>query len=1192
MGPEMQQQERKRALVFISYSHDSPEHLEQVFELCEKLRKLGFDCRVDQHEVFPAVGWRQWAASQFANAVCVLVVCTRNYLELYRQGCHEHLWQGPVLDPEVFNRSETRFVPVLFDHADAPFVPEPLQSFSHFHVADERGLELLAVYLGEKLGHSPGPVEPRAPLPRRQVFAAPLPVNKPWRLPGPATALFSGRDRERRQLEGQCRKSGAGRIMAREPGLGRSQLVLQHAARHGDDYVALLWLDWGDEAFLRHELAVCAAILGLRDTENTAESLANRLRDWLRSHDHWLVVLRGWSPEEPLSQALVPRKPQGCLLFLPPVGETDEDDAAAMLVEPLPEKDFLALLRNRTARRALMRPEREAVLNLNAAMNHSTTMLDVLGALAHRTEQSFQDIHERLRHRKDISMGLLELCVEQAPPELRGLLCACSIQGVARVPEDALLRALDLQGKRGVVLLQEAASLALAGHFSREGAWSLNSGLEPLARGLLPPAERKALLEALRAGLDDSLRRNPEATLHAAVLGAVEEELRAEAERELQVQAVPRETQDADPATEGGEQPAPGSAEAPTSDGPNLEGQAPEVPEGGAEISDLAPEELVFEDVSSEEPVPEGDAPKDIAPENVISEDVAPEDVVPEDVTSEDVVEPVAEEPDAPLPDVSEPEPSLPEAGVPESPAPETSLPDPPLPEPPLPDAFAPDTFAPDATAPEPAARPEPEPEPMPEQDVPEPEQVEPRAVSPETMTGESASPEPDAPPEAPRPDDGFAQEVPWEYASVSDAQEAFSDDFADDSRAGVSRGVADDPEKDSWEDDTGPGAYDSSSAAQEAPPTSVEDEEDMEGAAVPGPSEDLEPMRQALGRAWARRVTLPAVPEPGGGGILGRLFFMIGRFFYRGHREASPSDDVVVVRRKPAPTVGKPKKKVVLLEEEPPVFADEPLFEPPISSAPVPEEETTGPMVERTRAPSVRPADSEPDLPATATECEKRAAVYREEGRLREAEPFLARALQLQEKLHGQDHLESARAANALGELYRQLGELEQAEPLLERALDIRVSIWGDEHPEVAQSCTNLGSLRLAQGRMAEAEALYVRSLRMDESLFGLEHPNTATDCNNLAVLYFRMERFAEALRNIKRAMAIREVTLGEGHPLHAQACENCAAILRKLGRSREAEEIMSRARGAWRHFDAASEEQRGSEEGSVYLEDEEASH
>ena len=55
MGPEPASPK-----VFISYSHDSPDHEARVLELSDRLRKEGIDTILDQYESFPPQGWIQW----------------------------------------------------------------------------------------------------------------------------------------------------------------------------------------------------------------------------------------------------------------------------------------------------------------------------------------------------------------------------------------------------------------------------------------------------------------------------------------------------------------------------------------------------------------------------------------------------------------------------------------------------------------------------------------------------------------------------------------------------------------------------------------------------------------------------------------------------------------------------------------------------------------------------------------------------------------------------------------------------------------------------------------------------------------------------------------------------------------------------------------------------------------------------
>ena len=68
---------------FISYSHDSEEHKDRVWDLCERLRHDGIDCRIDQHEFSPPEGWPRWCRNQVQESQFVLVVCTESYERRY-----------------------------------------------------------------------------------------------------------------------------------------------------------------------------------------------------------------------------------------------------------------------------------------------------------------------------------------------------------------------------------------------------------------------------------------------------------------------------------------------------------------------------------------------------------------------------------------------------------------------------------------------------------------------------------------------------------------------------------------------------------------------------------------------------------------------------------------------------------------------------------------------------------------------------------------------------------------------------------------------------------------------------------------------------------------------------------------------------------------------------------------------------
>jgi hypothetical protein len=54
--------------VFISYSHDSPEHAQHVLELANRLWADGIDCTVDQYVVVPEERWTLWMERQIRES--------------------------------------------------------------------------------------------------------------------------------------------------------------------------------------------------------------------------------------------------------------------------------------------------------------------------------------------------------------------------------------------------------------------------------------------------------------------------------------------------------------------------------------------------------------------------------------------------------------------------------------------------------------------------------------------------------------------------------------------------------------------------------------------------------------------------------------------------------------------------------------------------------------------------------------------------------------------------------------------------------------------------------------------------------------------------------------------------------------------------------------------------------------------
>jgi len=100
----------------------------------------------------------------------------------------------------------------------------------------------------------------------------------------------------------------------------------------------------------------------------------------------------------------------------------------------------------------------------------------------------------------------------------------------------------------------------------------------------------------------------------------------------------------------------------------------------------------------------------------------------------------------------------------------------------------------------------------------------------------------------------------------------------------------------------------------------------------------------------------------------------------------------------------------------------------------------------------------------------------------------------------------------------------------LYRRALEIDEKSLGSEHVYVATDLNNLARLLQATNRIREAEPRLRRALAIDLKSYGTDHPSVATDLNNLAILRSGVGDWVEAAelgRRAKSALVAR--TLNE---------------------------------------------------------------
>src|SRR5215471_11489907 len=132
--------------VFISYSHDSPQHMDKVLNLAKRLRGEGVPCELDQFHESPAEGWPRWTLDQIEQASSVLVICTETYNLRFR-GKEEAgkgkgaKWEGAVITQELYDSEalNAAFIPVLLNSHDAQHIPILLKGATFYDLSQKDG---------------------------------------------------------------------------------------------------------------------------------------------------------------------------------------------------------------------------------------------------------------------------------------------------------------------------------------------------------------------------------------------------------------------------------------------------------------------------------------------------------------------------------------------------------------------------------------------------------------------------------------------------------------------------------------------------------------------------------------------------------------------------------------------------------------------------------------------------------------------------------------------------------------------------------------------------------------------------------------------------------------------------------------------------------------------------------------------
>jgi SEFIR domain/NB-ARC domain len=300
--------------VFISYAHDSDDHLEAVRDLWILLCENGVDARIDRVAAEQRQDWTLWMEEQVAAADRILVVASPAYKQ--RAGHEADPDQGRGVQYEArmirnlfyANQSDLqRFLPVVLPGGSTDDVPTFLSPAIATVYQVSAFTVLGAESLLRVLHGLPGEVQPTiGPAPDLQTREHTLGsagastiqgASTKWPVQVGLVPLLADCFQERPEIEllrEAVRSGGTAvvtQVLAGLGGVGKSQLAAAFAHERAPDVDVLVWVDARSRQSVIAGFARAATRLGLQVSD--ADEAAQLFLVWLRSSGErtWLVVL-------------------------------------------------------------------------------------------------------------------------------------------------------------------------------------------------------------------------------------------------------------------------------------------------------------------------------------------------------------------------------------------------------------------------------------------------------------------------------------------------------------------------------------------------------------------------------------------------------------------------------------------------------------------------------------------------------------------------------------------------------------------------------------------------------------------------------------------------------------------------------------------------------------------------------------
>ena len=495
-------------IVFISYSHDSPEHADRVLALSDRLRADGIDCRLDQYIDSPPEGWPRWMDRQIRTADFVLMICTPTY---YRRAMgkeepdtgHGVMWESVLIYQYIYDQGtiNTQFIPVLLKGANIADIPIPLQSATYYRPSNPSGYEDLYRRLsGQPLTPKPrlGNLRGLAPRERTQNFIEQLQDRRSLEVienvPYARNHYFTGRETTLQNLHEALNEDSAtaltqGHAIFGLGGIGKTQTAVEYTYRYRSDYRYIFWIRADTEVELQVGFVEIAKLLNLpeQNVTNPADT-AQAVKHWLERNEAWLLIFDNADAPEML-KAYYPRTPRGHILLTSRAQIFNRLGIARPLeLQEMQPEEALSFLFKRTGRAESDPTERKAAELLAAELGYLPLALEQAASYITAKTVRFQDYLTNYRKQRLALLNKAQPETGEYPASVANT-WALNFYEVEKDPVAAdILRVSAFLSPEGIPLelfTNGASQLGpvIAGALaSLEDPFALNEALEPLTR--------------------------------------------------------------------------------------------------------------------------------------------------------------------------------------------------------------------------------------------------------------------------------------------------------------------------------------------------------------------------------------------------------------------------------------------------------------------------------------------------------------------------------------------------------------------------------------------------------------------------------------------------------------------------------------------------------------------------------------